>query len=146
MRKILALVLCVAMLFSVPAMAEELTGQADGFLGLVTVTVVKEGDDIVSVEVEAASDTPAMVTMAVDGVVPQIVEKDSTEVDVVAKATFTSNGIINAVNNALDPEQFPYVAETEEEVEALRQENKKLKGILECLGHVYEAIKNNNQL
>ena len=118
MRKILALVLCVAMLFSVPAMAEELTGQADGFMGLVTVTVVKEGDDIVSVEVEAASDTPAMVTMAVDGVVPQIVEKDSTEVDVVANATFTSNGIINAVNNALDPEQFPYVAETEEEVEA----------------------------
>ena len=35
---------------------------------------------------------------------------------------------------------------TEEEVEALRQENKKLRGILECLGHVYEAIKNNNQI
>lgn len=35
---------------------------------------------------------------------------------------------------------------TEEEVEALRKENKKLKGILECLGQVYEAIKNNNQL
>jgi hypothetical protein len=35
---------------------------------------------------------------------------------------------------------------TEDEVEALRQENKKLKSILECLGHVYEAIKNNNQL
>ena len=35
---------------------------------------------------------------------------------------------------------------TEEEVETLRQENKKLKGILECLGQVYNAIKNNNQL
>lgn len=35
---------------------------------------------------------------------------------------------------------------TEEEVEALRQENKKFKGILECLGHVYETIKNNHQL
>ena len=35
---------------------------------------------------------------------------------------------------------------TEDEVEALRQENKKLKVILECLGHVYEAIKNNNQI
>ena len=34
---------------------------------------------------------------------------------------------------------------TEDEVEALRQENKKLKGILECLGQVYNAIKNNNQ-
>lgn len=35
---------------------------------------------------------------------------------------------------------------TEEEVEALRQENKKLKGLLECLTQVYDAIKNNNQL
>ena len=35
---------------------------------------------------------------------------------------------------------------TEDEVETLRQENKKLKVILECLGHVYEAIKNNNQI
>lgn len=35
---------------------------------------------------------------------------------------------------------------TEEEVEALRRENKKLKSILECLGHVYETIKNNHQL
>lgn len=35
---------------------------------------------------------------------------------------------------------------TEEEVEALRQENKKLKGFLECLTQVYEAIKNNNQI
>lgn len=35
---------------------------------------------------------------------------------------------------------------TEEEVETLRQENKRLKGILECLGQVYNAIKNNNQL
>lgn len=35
---------------------------------------------------------------------------------------------------------------TEEEVEALRRANKKLKETLECLGHVYEAIKNNDQI
>ena len=35
---------------------------------------------------------------------------------------------------------------TEDEVENLRQENKKLKVILECLGHVYETIKKNHQL
>lgn len=34
---------------------------------------------------------------------------------------------------------------TEDEVETLRQENKKFKGILECLGHVYETIKNNHR-
>ena len=35
---------------------------------------------------------------------------------------------------------------TEEEVETLRQENKRLKGYLDCLSQVYDAIKNNNQL
>lgn len=35
---------------------------------------------------------------------------------------------------------------TEEEVEALRRANKKLKETLECLGRVYETIKNNNQI
>lgn len=34
---------------------------------------------------------------------------------------------------------------TEDEVEALRQENKKLKGYLDCLSQVYDAIKNNSQ-
>ena len=34
---------------------------------------------------------------------------------------------------------------TDEEVEMLRQENKKLKNYLDCLALVYEAIKNNNQ-
>lgn len=34
---------------------------------------------------------------------------------------------------------------TEEEVETLRQENKRLKGYLDCLSQVYDAIKNNSQ-
>jgi len=42
------------------------------------------------------------------------VETDSADVDVVAGATRTSNGIINAVKNALDPVNFPF----EEEVKA----------------------------
>lgn len=35
---------------------------------------------------------------------------------------------------------------TEEEVEVLRQENKKLKGLLECLTQVYDAIRNKDKI
>lgn len=35
---------------------------------------------------------------------------------------------------------------TDEEVEALRQENKKLKGLLECLTQVYDAIRNKDKI
>ncbi len=46
----------------------------------------------------------------------KIVEADSTEVDTVAGATVTSTAIINAVNNALDPEMYPAEEVVEGEV------------------------------
>ncbi|MBE5811162.1 MAG: FMN-binding protein [Clostridiales bacterium] len=114
MRKILALVLCVMMVLPISAMAEELTGQAKGFGGVVTVTVTREGNDITSVVVDAPNETPAIAKAAIDTIPAKIVETDSADVDVVAGATRTSNGIINAVKNALDPVNFPF----EEEVKA----------------------------
>jgi len=114
MRKILALVLCVMMVLPISAVAEELTGQAKGFGGVVTVTVTREGNDITSVVVDAPNETPAIAKAAIDTIPAKIVETDSADVDVVAGATRTSNGIINAVKNALDPVNFPF----EEEVKA----------------------------
>lgn len=43
-----------------------------------------------------------------------IQEKGSLEVDVIAGATLTSKGIIYAVNNALDPDAYPYPLKEEE--------------------------------
>ena len=108
MRKILAIVLCVMMLLPTFAMAEELTGQGQGFKSIVTVVVTKEGDNIISVVVDASGDTPAIAQQAVDVIPGRIVEANSADVDVVAGATRTSNGIINAVKNALDPVNFPF--------------------------------------
>ena len=115
MRKIIALALCAMMLLTVPAMAEELTGQAKGFGGIVTVTVVKEGNDIISVTAEAPNDTPAIAGPAIEKLTAAIVAADSAEVDTVAGATRTSNGVKNAVKNALDPVAFPFVEEVKAE-------------------------------
>ena len=46
--------------------AEVLVGQAKGFGGLITVTVTKEGDTVVSVEVDAPDETDGIGTMAVE--------------------------------------------------------------------------------
>ena len=115
MRRILALALCAMMLLTVPALAEELTGQAKGFGGIVTVTVTMDGDKITNIVVDAPNETPAIAQAAIDGMPTKIIDANSTDVDVVASATYTSTAIINAVNNALDPEKYPFVEEVKEE-------------------------------
>lgn len=78
-----------------------LTGTAKGFGGDVTVTVVVDGDDIVSVEAVGDSETNGIGSNAIDQLPAKIVEADSTEVDGVSGATVTSNAIKEAVNAAL---------------------------------------------
>ena len=80
---------------------ETLTGTAEGFGGEVSVTVTMDGDKIVNVEPVGANETDGIGTMAIEQLPAKIVEANSTEVDVIAGATFTSNAIIEAVNNAL---------------------------------------------
>ena len=120
MKKFLSIVLAAVMMLSIVsfAQAEELTGIAKGFAGEVTVVVTVEDGKITAVTAKGDNETPGIGTKALEELPAKIVEAGSTEVDGIASATVTSNAIKAAVNNALDPEQFPYVAETEEEVEA----------------------------
>ena len=79
-----------------------LTGTADGFGGPITVEVTMDGDDITSVVVTSNSETPSIAAGALEQIPAAIVEADSADVDIVSGATYTSNGIINAVKNALE--------------------------------------------
>ncbi|MGD9567461.1 MAG: FMN-binding protein [Sedimentibacter sp.] len=78
-----------------------LTGKAEGFGGDVTVTVVMDGDKIASVDVKGPDETQGIGSNAIDQLPAKIVEANSTDVDVIAGATYTSKAIIEAVNNAL---------------------------------------------
>lgn len=87
--------------------AETLTGSADGFSPdtPIEVEVVKEGDTITSVTVtnhaESIDDIDEVST-ALEQVPAAIQEANGTDgVEVVSGATYTSEGIINAVNDAL---------------------------------------------
>ena len=79
-----------------------LTGTAEGFGGPITVSVTMDGDKITAVEIVSNSETPEIAGNALEQIPAAIVEANSADVDIVAGATYTSNGIINAVKDALD--------------------------------------------
>jgi len=62
---------------------------------------VKDGE-IVSIVLGEHSETEGIFEGAVDGVIPEIIKVQTTEVDVVSGATVTSNAIIEAVEDIMD--------------------------------------------
>ena len=60
-----------------------------------------DGDTITSVTVVDNSETLSIASGALEQIPQAIVEANSPDVDIVAGATYTSNGIINAVKDAI---------------------------------------------
>ncbi len=78
------------------------TGTGEGYAGPVVVEVTIQGDEIQSIEVLEHADTPGLADGAFDNIINQVLENQSTEnVDVVAGATGSSGGIIEAIEEAL---------------------------------------------
>ena len=113
MKKILSIVCALALalsLMSATAFAAELTdgvfeGVGTGFGGELKVAVTVEGGKIIKVEILSHKDTAGVCDAALEKVPAEIVESQSADVDVASGATFTSNGIIAAVKNALGLEE-----------------------------------------
>lgn len=76
------------------------TGSAQGFQSTITVSVVISKGKISDVSVVSQGETPSYWERA-KAVVHRIKRSESTNVDIVSGATYSSNGIINAVRNAL---------------------------------------------
>ena len=77
------------------------TGSAKGFGGTITVKVVIKDGKIKSIKIlSAAGETKAYLDKA-SVLTGRIIKKQSTNVDAVSGATYSSNGIIKAVRNAL---------------------------------------------
>lgn len=76
-------------------------GSAEGFGGPVTVQVTVKNGKIASVKITEHSGEDAAYFNKAKVLADQIVKKQSTNVDTISGATFSSNGIIQAVRNAL---------------------------------------------
>ena len=85
------------------ALAEnEYIGEGKGKGGTpIKVKVTMSGDKIEKIDVLDHSETPVLSDKAFDEVIPAIIEANSADVDIASGATLTSNGIIEAVRNAL---------------------------------------------
>lgn len=97
---LLVLMLMAMVLSSCAAGAEQRTGEAQGYGGVLRVTVTMNGEDITSVQVTSHSETEGVGTRAIDVLPDLIAREDSVHVDAVAGATVTSRAICAAVAQA----------------------------------------------
>ena len=77
------------------------TGKGTGNGGDIEVSVTVEGGNVVNVEVVSHNETPGIYETAEEGIVANVIRTQSTDVDTVSGATNTSNGMIEAIQNAL---------------------------------------------
>jgi uncharacterized protein with FMN-binding domain len=76
-------------------------GSGTGFRGTVKVSVTIKNSKITNIKILSKQDDESFFRRAKSGVVSAILKKQSTNVDTVSGATYSSNGIIEAVRNAL---------------------------------------------
>ena len=84
-----------------PLAANEYIGEADGFGGKIKVKVTVDGAKIQKIEVLEHGETAGVSDPAFSTIPDAIIAAQSPNVDVAAGATFSSNGIIEAVKDAL---------------------------------------------
>ena len=77
------------------------TRSAQGFGGTITVQVTLASDEITDIQVTSAPGEDSAYLSQGEGVISSIISAQSTDVDTVSGATFSSTGIINAVVDAL---------------------------------------------
>ena len=77
------------------------TGTGTGYRGQTQVTVTVEDGEITAISLDASNDDQEFLQDAQAGVVPAIIDQQSLDVATVSGATFSSNGILEAVANAL---------------------------------------------
>ena len=76
------------------------TGSGTGFSGTTTVSVTIAGGKIISIEILSSGDDSAYLSRA-KGVISSVISAQSTSVDTVSGATYSSKGILMAIKNAL---------------------------------------------
>jgi len=77
------------------------TGTGQGFSGAVSVTVTVEGGMITDITVDSHVDEDQFFNQVQTVIPDEIIAAQSTDVDTVTGATFSSNGLLNAVADAL---------------------------------------------
>lgn len=146
MKKLLSTLLIVLMLFSLGACATKpesgseskvesgsiftagkYTGTGKGHNGDISLDIEFDSEKIVDISVKEHQETSGVSDPAFENVIADILSQQSTQVDTVASATVTSEGIIEAVNDAIvqagaDPTALtPAASESKDSVESIEK-------------------------
>ena len=114
-KKFIAALLCVAMVLTLLAgcgssssstasgsVAGTYEGTGKGRNGDIVVAVTLDDNAVITnIEVKEQQETEGVGDIAFDPMISQMVEHNSVAVDAIATATLTSNGLLEAVRNAL---------------------------------------------
>lgn len=97
-------------------------GTGTGYGGTITVEVTVEGGSIVSVTILSAPGETASFFARAKGVIDSVIQKQTWEVDVVSGATYSSRGILAAIQNAITGEKVETETAPVQETEPLVEE------------------------
>lgn len=96
-------------------------GSAKGFGGTIKVSVTIKNGKISDIKVTSAPGEGASYLKKAKGLIPTMIKKQSTNVDAASGATFSSNGLIQAVRNALSKAK---ASKKEEKTESKKEKKK----------------------
>lgn len=77
-------------------------GEADGFGGTIAVEVTVEGGQITDLAITSADGEDSAYLSNAEAIIPKIIEAQSVDVDTISGATFSSTGIRNAAQEAIE--------------------------------------------
>ena len=112
MRKLLSILLAFTMMLSLGALAElqypdnTFEGEGEGFGGTISVSVTVMDGLITDIKVLDHSETPGISDAALEEIPAAIIKAQSFDVDAVSGATYTSEGIMEAVLDALSDDEI----------------------------------------
>lgn len=77
-------------------------GNAEGHIGLIKVKIVTDQYEIKEIVIMEQQETPVIAEIVYKKIPPKVIKANSPEVEVVAGATYTSNGLIKAIKDGLN--------------------------------------------
>jgi uncharacterized protein with FMN-binding domain len=77
-------------------------GNAEGHIGPMKVQIVTDQYEIKEIKILEQQETPVIADIVYEKIPDRIIKANSPEVEVVAGATYTSNGLIKAIKDGLN--------------------------------------------
>jgi len=77
-------------------------GNAEGHIGPIKVQIVTDEYKIKKIVILEQQETPVIAEIVYEKIPPKVIKANSPVVEVVAGATYTSNGLIKAIKDGLD--------------------------------------------